>query len=119
MNTALDAPEARTYVSQGLRLHYTDWGNESAPPLILVHGGLDQSRNWDAMARALRPRFHIVAPDLRGHGRDKFSGQEGQADRRPGSPSGSVTSTKRRNGKSTAIRRWPMALIASWRVMHG
>ena len=66
MNTASDAPEARTYVSQGLRLHYTDWGNESAPPLILVHGGLDQSRSWDAMARALRATFHIVAPDLRG-----------------------------------------------------
>src|ERR1700681_750778 len=68
MNTASDAPEARTYMSQGLRLHYTDWGNESAPPLILVHGGLDQSRSWDAMARALRATFHIVAPDLRGHG---------------------------------------------------
>ena len=68
MNTASDAPEARTYVSQGLRLHYTDWGNGSAPPLILVHGGLDQSRSWDAMARALRARFHVIAPDLRGHG---------------------------------------------------
>jgi pimeloyl-ACP methyl ester carboxylesterase len=68
MNTASDSPEARTYVSQGLRLHYTDWGNESAPPLILVHGGLDQSRSWDAMARALRARFHVIAPDLRGHG---------------------------------------------------
>ena len=55
-------------MSQGLRLHYTDWGNESAPPLILVHGGLDQSRSWDAMARALRARFHVIAPDLRGHG---------------------------------------------------
>jgi pimeloyl-ACP methyl ester carboxylesterase len=68
MNTASDSPEARTYVSQGLRLHYTDWGNGSAPPLILVHGGLDQSRSWDAMARALRARFHVIAPDLRGHG---------------------------------------------------
>ena len=68
MNAASDAPEARSYLSQGLRLHYTDWGNDSAPPLILVHGGLDQSRSWDAVARALRATFHIVAPDLRGHG---------------------------------------------------
>jgi pimeloyl-ACP methyl ester carboxylesterase len=68
MNAASDAPEARTYLSQGLRLHYADWGNESAPPLILVHGGLDQSRSWDAIARALRASFHVVAPDLRGHG---------------------------------------------------
>jgi pimeloyl-ACP methyl ester carboxylesterase len=68
MNPASDAPEARTYLSQGLRLHYADWGNASAPPLILVHGGLDQSRSWDAIARALRTTFHVVAPDLRGHG---------------------------------------------------
>jgi pimeloyl-ACP methyl ester carboxylesterase len=68
MTAASDAPEARYYQSQGLRLHYSDWGNESAPPLLLVHGGLDQSRSWDAVARALRANFHVVAPDLRGHG---------------------------------------------------
>jgi pimeloyl-ACP methyl ester carboxylesterase len=68
MTAASDAPEARYYQSQGLRLHYTDWGNGSAPPLLLVHGGLDQSRSWDAVARALRARFHVIAPDLRGHG---------------------------------------------------
>jgi pimeloyl-ACP methyl ester carboxylesterase len=68
MTAASDAPEARYYPSQGLRLHYTDWGNGSAPPLILVHGGLDQSRSWDAVARALRASFHVIAPDLRGHG---------------------------------------------------
>jgi pimeloyl-ACP methyl ester carboxylesterase len=68
MNAASDAPASRYYLSQGLRLHYTDWGNGSAPPLILIHGGLDQSRSWDAVARALRPTFHVIAPDLRGHG---------------------------------------------------
>ena len=68
MNPASDAPEARYYQSQGLRLHYTDWGNDTAPPLLLIHGGLDHSRSWDAVARALRTSFHVVAPDLRGHG---------------------------------------------------
>ena len=58
----------RFYESQGLRLHYVDWGNETAPPLILIHGGLDHCRNWDAIARELQPHFHVVAPDLRGHG---------------------------------------------------
>jgi pimeloyl-ACP methyl ester carboxylesterase len=43
-------PANRFYESQGLRLHYVDWGNEAAPPLILVHGGLDHCRNWDAIA---------------------------------------------------------------------
>jgi pimeloyl-ACP methyl ester carboxylesterase len=65
-------PESRTYASQGLRLHYADWGNtqapDNAPPLILVHGGRDHGRSWDGIARALRPHFHVLAPDLRGHG---------------------------------------------------
>ncbi|QWG22268.1 alpha/beta hydrolase [Bradyrhizobium sediminis] len=73
MDTAPDAPQARYYQSQGLRLHYTDWGNPSAPPLILVHGGLDQSRSWDHLARALRTRFHVIAPDLRGHGDSEWA----------------------------------------------
>ncbi len=68
MNAASDAPEARFYQSQGLRLHYTDWGNAAAPPLLLIHGGLDHSRSWDDVARALRTTFHVIAPDLRGHG---------------------------------------------------
>lgn len=68
MNPASDAPQARFHQSQGLRLHYSDWGNASAPPLLLVHGGLDHSRSWDHVARALRPNFHVIAPDLRGHG---------------------------------------------------
>jgi pimeloyl-ACP methyl ester carboxylesterase len=68
MDTAPDAPQARFYQSQGLRLHYSDWGNPSAPALLLVHGGLDHSRSWDDLARALRSTFHVIAPDLRGHG---------------------------------------------------
>jgi len=66
-------PADRFYDSQGLRLHYVDWGNETALPLILVHGGLDHCRNWDAIARELQPHFHVVAPDLRGHGDSEWA----------------------------------------------
>ena len=61
-------PASHTYFSQRLRLHYVDWGNEGAPPLLLVHGGRDHCRNWDWVAQALRHDYHIIAPDLRGHG---------------------------------------------------
>lgn len=61
-------PQSIFYESQGLRLHYADWGNEAAPPLILIHGGRDHCRSWDWIARALQPHFHVMAPDLRGHG---------------------------------------------------
>ena len=68
MDAASNAPEARYYQSHGLRLHFTDWGNPSAPPLLLIHGSLDHSRSWDHLAQALRAKFHVIAPDLRGHG---------------------------------------------------
>jgi pimeloyl-ACP methyl ester carboxylesterase len=61
-------PTSQSYISQRLRLHYVDWGNPDAPPLILVHGGQDHCRNWDWVAQDLRRDYHIIAPDLRGHG---------------------------------------------------
>jgi pimeloyl-ACP methyl ester carboxylesterase len=61
-------PVSRTYISQRLRMHYVDWGNPDAPPLILLHGGRDHCRSWDWVARRLADRWHVVALDLRGHG---------------------------------------------------
>ena len=61
-------PTSHTYFSQRLRLHYTDWGNPDAPPMILIHGGRDHCRNWDWVAEYFRHDYHIIAPDLRGHG---------------------------------------------------
>jgi pimeloyl-ACP methyl ester carboxylesterase len=61
-------PTSHFFYSQRLKLHYVDWGNHDKPLAILVHGGRDHARNWDFVALALRDRFHIVAPDLRGHG---------------------------------------------------
>jgi pimeloyl-ACP methyl ester carboxylesterase len=66
-------PTSRIYFSQRLRLHYVDWGNPGAPPLVLVHGGRDHCRNWDWVAQALRHDWHILAPDLRGHGDSQWS----------------------------------------------
>jgi pimeloyl-ACP methyl ester carboxylesterase len=66
-------PTSRVFFSQRLRLHYVDWGNPSAPPLLLVHGGQDHCRNWDWVAERLRQEWHIIAPDLRGHGDSQWS----------------------------------------------
>jgi len=66
-------PASQVYFSQRLRLHYVDWGNADAPPLILLHGGQDHSRNWDWVAQRLRHDWHIIAPDLRGHGDSQWS----------------------------------------------
>lgn len=66
-------PTSHTYASQRLKLHYVDWGNETAEPLLMVHGARDHSRNWDWVAERLRDRFHILAMDLRGHGDSEWS----------------------------------------------
>jgi len=66
-------PTSRTFFSQRMRLHYVDWGNPDAPPLLLVHGGRDHCRNWDWVADRFRDDWHVIAPDLRGHGDSAWS----------------------------------------------
>ncbi|MHA1568123.1 MAG: alpha/beta fold hydrolase [Alphaproteobacteria bacterium] len=73
MSGDLAGPTSHSYFSHGLRLHYVDWGNDGAPPLLLVHGGRDHCRNWDWVARALRGEYHVIAPDLRGHGDSQWA----------------------------------------------
>lgn len=70
-------PVSGHFDSQGLSLHYLDWGNAGAPPLILLHGNADHARSWDWTARALRDRFHVIAMDLRGHGDSDWSADGG------------------------------------------
>ena len=61
-------PQQRFVKSQRVQISYWDWGNEGAPPLVLVHGGRDHARSWGHLAEELRADYHVVAPDLRGHG---------------------------------------------------
>ena len=61
-------PTSHYYYSQRLKLHYVDWGNLNRPLLVLIHGGRDHARSWDWVAQALRDDYHVIAPDLRGHG---------------------------------------------------
>ncbi len=74
MNKATQpTPTSHFFTSLRTRLHYLDWGNPSAPPLILVHGGFDHARSWDWTARTLARDYHVICPDLRGHGDSGWS----------------------------------------------
>ncbi len=73
MTGRMPGPTSHTFFSQRLRLHYVDWGNPTRPPLLMLHGGRDHCRNWDWVAAALRDEWHIIAPDLRGHGDSQWS----------------------------------------------
>ena len=71
--TQRDNPTSHSYFSQRLRLHYLDWGNEDAAHLLLIHGIHDHCRSWDWLAQRLRRHFHVLAPDLRGHGDSEWT----------------------------------------------
>jgi pimeloyl-ACP methyl ester carboxylesterase len=44
-------------------------GGPEKPPLIVLHGLLGSSRNWQSTGADLAERFHVFALDLRNHGR--------------------------------------------------
>lgn len=66
-------PKSKFITVNSLRLHHLDWGNEKAPPVVLVHGYTGNAHSFDPLARQLRDRFHIVAADVRGHGDSAWS----------------------------------------------
>lgn len=45
------------------------WGNRSLPPLLALHGWLDNAGSFDRLAPLLAGEHHVIALDLRGHGR--------------------------------------------------
>lgn len=63
----------RVELETELSYHYLEWDNASAEhsdhTVILVHGFLDSASGWrPAVSDEMQARFHIVAPDMRGHG---------------------------------------------------
>ena len=52
-----------------MRLHVHEWGDLSAPTVVCVHGVSAHGRRYRRLAEErLASRFHVLAPDLRGHG---------------------------------------------------
>jgi pimeloyl-ACP methyl ester carboxylesterase len=72
MATALQGTSKFVTVN-GLRLRYLDWGASGLPPVVCVHGYTSSAEAFNAPARHLQDRFHIIAPDVRGHGESAWS----------------------------------------------
>jgi lipase len=57
-----------------VRLHVREWGDPAAPPIVCVHGVQAYGDRFRRLAEErLADRYHVIAVDLRGHGR---SGRE-------------------------------------------
>lgn len=65
--------ESRFVTVNGLRVHCLDWGNADAPPVVCVHGYTSSAQAFNAPARRIGDRFHVIAPDVRGHGESAWS----------------------------------------------
>ena len=50
-------------------LFHRDLGGAGKPPLILLHGMLGSSRNWQSAGADLAAHYHVFALDLRNHGK--------------------------------------------------
>lgn len=55
-----------------IRLAAQTWGDESLPPLLALHGWLDNAATFDSLAPLICSHFHIVAIDFPGHGRSDW-----------------------------------------------
>jgi lipase len=52
-----------------MQLHVHEWGDADAPRVVCVHGVSAHGRRYRRLAEErLAARFHVLAPDLRGHG---------------------------------------------------
>lgn len=61
----------RTLVLSGARHSYLEAGSPGAPVLLLLHDaayGSDAMSCWDGVAQHFADRYHVIAPDLLGHG---------------------------------------------------
>ncbi len=61
----------------GIPINVFDYGGEG-PPLVLCHCTGTHARVWDPLVPALRDRFHVYAPDTRGHG-DSYTPEDPDA----------------------------------------
>jgi len=66
---SLVAPDSQTFLEHnGARIWYATYGNGS--PVILLHGGLGHSGNWNYQVPSLiESGYKVISVDSRGHGR--------------------------------------------------
>ncbi|MBF2015289.1 MAG: alpha/beta hydrolase [Rivularia sp. T60_A2020_040] len=50
-----------------IQLSYLEW-NQGKEPLLLLHGLADNALVWSSLGDYLAADYHIIAPDMRGHG---------------------------------------------------
>jgi pimeloyl-ACP methyl ester carboxylesterase len=63
-----------------IKLTHRDLGGSGLSPLIILHGLMGSSRNWQTLGRELSQYYHVFALDLRNHGTSPHSAEMTYAD---------------------------------------
>ena len=71
--TSRSQPTAKSLTVNRLRLRYLEWGSPGALPVVCVHGYTSSAEAFNAVARRLEDRAHLIAMDVRGHGESAWS----------------------------------------------
>lgn len=79
---ALDSLSAYRFLRlRGRRLAFRRCGDAGGEPVVLLHALASHSGTWSTIAPALAGQgFHVIAPDLRGHGRSDWTASYALAD---------------------------------------
>lgn len=64
----MNPPREMRIVLPHLALAALEWGDADAPPLLALHGWLDNAMSFARVAPHLAAHFHVIALDLPGHG---------------------------------------------------
>ena len=56
-----------------MKFHFQEWGNPSAPTIIMLHGFGVSGHMFDEFAERMQDRYHLIALDQRGHGDSDWS----------------------------------------------
>jgi len=57
----------------GLKLHYQEWGESTAPAILMLHGFGVSGHMFDEFAERMQDRYRLIALDQRGHGDSEWS----------------------------------------------
>lgn len=64
---------SRYVTINGLKIHYVDWGNAGAPPMVLLHGLRAYGHWFDEFAEVVKDRYQVLALDQRGRGESDWA----------------------------------------------
>lgn len=66
-------PLSRYVECEGREIHYVEWGNSTAPPVLMWHGLARTARDFDDLSAELATDYRVLCPDMIGRGFSAWS----------------------------------------------